>query len=149
MRLAVIDTNVVVSGVLAGEGPSPNGRIVDAMASGRLRHALSEALLAEYRRVLLRPAIARRHGLSASEVDGLLEDLVMNAVIVAPPAPGEPRSSSAGAARRPVVPGDERVIALLEAVPGAILVTGDLRLRDAVTPRWGAVSPADFAAPLD
>lgn len=89
MLMAVIDTNVVVSGVLAGTGPSPNARNLDAMGAVRLHFALSEALLVEYRRVLLRPAIARRHGLTEVEIDQLLESLVVNALLREAPIRGE------------------------------------------------------------
>lgn len=146
MLLAVIDTNVVVSGVLAGVGSSPNARILDAMMAGRFRFVLSEALLAEYRQVLLRPGIALRHGLSENEIDHLLEDLVVNAILREAPATGESRPS----VRReyPSVPGDEHVIALLGAVTDAVLVTGDLRLREVVASWRSAASPAEFAAGL-
>lgn len=144
MVLAVIDTNVIVSGVLAGAGPSPNGRILDAMVAGRLRFVLSDALLAEYRQVLLRPAIARRHGLTEVEIDHLLEDLVVNALFREAPAVGE-EDAPVGGVDQPV-PGDEHVVALLSVVPGAVLVTGDLRLREAVAPRHPAATPAEFAA---
>lgn len=144
--LAVVDTNVVVSGVLAGAGPSPNGRILDAMAAGRLRFVLSEALLAEYRQVLLRPAIARRHGLTEVDVDHLLEGLVVNALFREPPARGEGDPPAGDI--DPPVPGDEHVVSLLGVVPGAVLVTGDRRLREAVASRYSAVTPAEFAAGL-
>lgn len=147
MLLAVIDTNVVVSGVLAGAGASPNGRILDAMAAGRLRFVLSNILLAEYRQVLLRPAIARRHGLTEAEVDQLLEGLVVNALFREPPARGEGDPPAGGI--DPRVPGDEHVVALLSLVPGAVLVTGDLRLREAVAFRYAVATPAEFAASLE
>ncbi len=146
MLLVVIDTNVVVSGVLAGAGPSPNGRLLDAMAAGRLRFVLADVLLAEYRQVLLRPAIARRHGLTEVEVDHLLEDLVVNALFREPAAWGQGDPPAGGI--DPLVPGDEHVVALLSAVPEAVLVTGDLRLREAVAARYSAASPAEFAAAL-
>lgn len=154
MLLAIIDTNVVVSGMLVGVGPSPNRRIVDAMLAGELRFVLSEALLAEYRRVLLRPAIVQRHGLPEAEVDCVLEDLVVDAIVREPPAPGEggfAAGDGAIGARGDAdidAAGDEHVIALLVEVPGAVLVTGDLRLRRAVASRCEAVSPADFAGGL-
>jgi predicted nucleic acid-binding protein len=81
IALAVVDTNVVVSGVLARDGDSPTGRILDAMLIGDLHIVLSEELLAEYRAVLLRPAIVDRHGLSEAEVDVVLEGVVVNAVL--------------------------------------------------------------------
>jgi len=66
-RFAVIDSNVVVSGLLSGGGFSPTGRILDRMLTGAFPFLLSEELLAEYREVLLRPTIARRHGLTEAE----------------------------------------------------------------------------------
>jgi len=144
--LAVIDTNVVVSGVLAGAGASPNGRILDAMAAGRLRFVLSEVLLAEYRQVLLRPAIARRHGLTEVEVDHVLESLVVNALFREPPAIGQRDAPTGGI--DPLVPGDEHLVALLSVAPGAVLVTGDIRLREAVASRYTVATPAEFAVGL-
>ena len=76
MLVAVVDTNVFVSGVLAGAGPSPTGRILDAMAVVPLHFVLSDLVLAEYRQVLLRPAVAQRHRLTEVELDQLLEGLV-------------------------------------------------------------------------
>lgn len=58
----VVDTSVLVSAVLSGDGPP--ARILAQMLSERMRYALSVALLAEYRCVLLRPRIRSRHGLS-------------------------------------------------------------------------------------
>ena len=59
MLVAVVDTNVLVGGVLAGAGPSPNGRILDAMAAESLHFVLSDLLLAECRQVLLRHSVIR------------------------------------------------------------------------------------------
>ncbi len=99
MLQAVVDTNMVVSGVLAGGAGSPTGRIVDALLSGRLRFVLSEALLAEYRRVLLRPAIAWRHGLNEGEIDRLLEGLVVNAMAACCPVASPAELASMAATR--------------------------------------------------
>jgi predicted nucleic acid-binding protein len=137
--LALVDTNVVVSGVLAGVDTSPTRGILDAMLAGTVRFVLSEALLTEYRDVLLRPSIRDRHQLTESDVDAILEELVLNACLQEPPA-GEPPS--------PVVRGDEHVLALLTASPQAVLVTGDLRLREAVASWREALTPAEFAASL-
>ncbi len=115
------------------------------MAAGRLRFVLSGALLAEYRRVLLRPAIAARHGLSEEEVDRLLEGLVVDAMFREPSADpvGDPPADGIDPPA-----GDEHVVALLRVVPGAVLVTGDLRLREAVAARFAVSTPAEFAAGL-
>jgi predicted nucleic acid-binding protein len=137
MRLAVIDTNVVISGVLAGRAESPPRLTVAAMLRGRLRFVVSEALLVEYRRVLLLPKIALRHGLAETEVDGFLAGLVVNACIRDAP----PRMEGDLGAR-----GDEHIVTLLRAVPGAVLVTGDRRLAEEVKPWCPVFTPAEFAA---
>ena len=70
--IALVDTKVIVSGLLAAADDSPTARILDAMAVGTLHFILSDELLAEYRAVLLRPAVATRHGLTEAEVDAVL-----------------------------------------------------------------------------
>ncbi|MHB8708742.1 MAG: PIN domain-containing protein [Desulfuromonadales bacterium] len=117
--LVVVDTNVVVAALLTADAASPPARILDGMLGGNFLYLLSPALLAEYRRVLLRPAIRHRHGLNAEEVDLLLEELVAGAVWREPsgglPAPD---------------PGDDHLWALAGCHPGACLVTGDRLLLD-------------------
>ncbi len=71
-RLTVIDTNVVVSGLITGQTDSPPARIVDAMLRGDFPFLLSLDLLAEYRNVLLRPKIKKVHRLSEEEVDSII-----------------------------------------------------------------------------
>ena len=76
----VVDTNVIVSG-LVGAGPnSPPARILKAMLEGELLYLMSGALLAEYSTVLRRPRIARLHGLSDDQLDRLLTEWTANAV---------------------------------------------------------------------
>lgn len=50
---AVLDTNVMVSGLLSPYGPP--GRIVDALLGRRLKIAYDDRILFEYRSVLMRP----------------------------------------------------------------------------------------------
>jgi predicted nucleic acid-binding protein len=150
MLVALVDTNVVVSGVLSGDGESATGSILDAMLAGTLRFVLSETLLAEYRRVLLRAAIAERHRLAESEVDAILEELVVNAGLRESPPLGEVamvrQGGSAPVSSGALVPGDEHVLALLAVSPEAVLVTGDRRLREAVASWREALAPAEFVA---
>lgn len=119
MRLAVVDTNVVVAGLLTSDPGAPTSRIVDSMLSGELRFAVSIDLLAEYREVLLRPRIQGRHGLSTEEVDAVLEAIARNAVVA---TPGRSIDSSPD-------PGDQHLWDLLDGFPAAVLVTGDELLR--------------------
>ncbi|MEO8431676.1 MAG: putative toxin-antitoxin system toxin component, PIN family [Acidobacteriota bacterium] len=119
VRPAVIDTNVLVSGLLTRLAASPTVRIVDAMLAARFRYALSIDLLAEYRSVLLRPRIRSRHGLSEAEVDGILVDIAANGFLM--DVEVEPTA-------RDRQPGDEHLWRWMRAVPIAVLVTGDKRL---------------------
>ncbi len=122
-RLFVVDTNVVVAGLLTVDPAAPTARILDAMLSGGLRYLLSEALLAEYRQVLLRPKIAAAHGLAEQEVDEILLRLAANGAVRAPAEVlGGPR-------------GDQHLFALLESDPGALLVSGDAAVLRHAGPR--------------
>jgi len=111
--LLVVDTNVVVAGLLTNDSGAPTARILDAMLRGEARFLLSEELLAEHRRVLLRPKIAKLHGLTAEEVDEILLRLAANGAVREP----------AAVARGPR--GDGHLFALLEGEPEAWLVSGD------------------------
>ena len=55
MRLWVIDTNVVVSGLLNPHGPS--ARVLDAVLDGRVKLVYDARILAEHRGVLHRPRL--------------------------------------------------------------------------------------------
>jgi predicted nucleic acid-binding protein len=142
-RWAIVDTNVVVSGVISDRPGSPPQRIVDAMLSDRLRFLVSEELVFEYRRALLFPRIVARHGLPEAGVDVLLEDLLLNAGIRDAPV------AAVGEVNGPGISGDEHVVALLRAQPGAMLITGDGRLADAIGGWCQVLTPAEFAATLD
>ena len=133
-RVAVVDTNVVVSGLLTSGIDIPTSRILDSMLSGALRFALSIELLAEYRSVLLRTKIRSRHGLDEAQIDTILTAVAENAVIC---EPADPPSY-------PPDHGDLHLWALLAARPGAILVTGDQALVDN-PPDWASVvTPRTF-----
>lgn len=114
---AVIDTNIVVAGLLTAEAGSPTVRILDGMRQGAFPFLLSTALLAEYREVLLRAKIRKVHGLSEREIDLLLTEIATHAIV------REPEAAS-GAPD----PKDNHLWALALSVPGSALVTGDLTL---------------------
>jgi predicted nucleic acid-binding protein len=120
----------VVSGVLTSAPGSSAGRILDAMLSGSFPFLLSIALLAEYREVLLRPRIQRRHGLTEEELDVILTQITSNGIVrEAPPVP-----------ERAPDPKDNHLWELLATHPGAVLVTAD-RLLHQRPPSFGAVLP--------
>ena len=115
---AVIDTNVLVAGLLTAVPSSPTARILDGMLTGQFRFLLSDELLFGYRDVLLRPNITRRHQLSQAEVDVLLTEIAANGVVL------EVESPATGRGRKE----DDHLRQILAAEPSAFLVTGDLKL---------------------
>jgi len=114
---AVIDTNVVVAGLLTHQTEAPTARILDGMLAAAFPYVVSTALLAEYRDVLTRANLRRLHGLSVAEVEILVVELAQHAIVLQPvtamPAPD---------------PGDQHLWELLAARDDLILVTGDKRL---------------------
>jgi uncharacterized protein len=134
---AVIDTNVVVAGLLTGDSDSPTMRIVDGMCRGVFPFLLSTALLAEYREVLLRKKIRSLHGLSEREVDSLLTVVAANAIVREP-------ASQAGAPDA----NDAHVWSLVQSEPDCLLVTGDHALIEHPPPRSAVLSPRQFAEQL-
>ncbi len=126
----VIDTNVVVAGLITRSADSPVAKILDAMLSGGLIYLLSPELLVEYRAVLLRPRLIRLHGLHEDEIDTLLTELTANA-IWREPVPGTEAPDR----------GDDHLWALLSTHDGSALITGD-RLRLDHPPSGGStISP--------
>lgn len=130
-----VDTNVVVAGLLTGNDASPVARVLDGMLAGSFPFVVSEALLAEYRTVLLRPAIRKLHALTVAEVEIILTDIAQNAIVLAPvaspPAPD---------------PGDQLLWDLLGADPRLLLVTGDKPLLQDVAMQGRILSARDFVA---
>src|SRR5437763_817066 len=80
----VIDTNVVVSGLLTENEQAPTRTILDGMLAGTIAYLLSVELLAEYREVLLRPRIRKLHGLDTEAIDELLIEIAANGVVIEP-----------------------------------------------------------------
>ncbi len=133
-RFVVIDTNVVVAGLLTGDPDSPTARVLDGMLHGAFRFLLSVDLLAEYRKVLLRPRIAERHGLDEAQVDEVLTRIASLGLLRSPAAPE----------RKGPDPGDDHLWALLDCEQGTVLVTGDKPLLDSPPADASVVSPRDF-----
>ena len=121
--LVVVDTNVVVAGLLTSDSTSPVSRILDGMLAGAFSFVVSEPLLAEYHAVLVRPKLQVLHGLALAEVESILTDLALNAMVLNPLTKLAPPAPDAG---------DQLLWDLLAARPGLVLVTGDkLLLEDA------------------
>jgi putative PIN family toxin of toxin-antitoxin system len=139
MQLFVIDTNVVVAGLITTNSQAPTACILDAMLSGQLIYLLSPALLSEYRAVLLRPKLCRLHGLTEVEVDHLLSTLVANALWREPPD---------DAIHTAPDPGDSHLWALLALDNRCCLVTGDQLLLQQPRPGSQILTPADCLSML-
>ena len=135
--LAVVDTNVVVSGVLTAASASPTATILDGMLAGRFRFLLSVELIAEYREVLLRPKIRARHRLSESEGDVRLKEIAVNGVVL------DVEPAAAGRRKR-----DDHIRSLFSAAPSAVLVTGDQELVDEMEKKARVLTPRAFAENL-
>jgi len=133
-RAAIIDTNVVVAGLITGDDGAPTARILDGMISGRFSFVLSVALLAEYRDVLLRDRIRAAHGLGNDEIDAILTTIASNAIIRDPPIKAGSAPDS----------GDQHLWDLLASTPDAILVTGDRALMGKASDSIRVVSPREF-----
>lgn len=113
----IIDTNVVVAGLLSSQAEAPTARILDGMLAAEFAYVVSSQLLAEYRDVLCRPRLRKRHGLSADEIETVLTELAMHAIVLAvAPAPPAPD------------PGDQHLWGLLAVRDDLMLITGDTRL---------------------
>lgn len=134
----IIDTNVVVAGLLTSQSDSPVARILDGMLGAAFAFVLSEALLAEYRAVLVRPKLRKLHGLSEPEIDLILMDIARHAIVLAPVrTAATPKAPDAG---------DQFLWDLLADRADLVLVTGDkLLLRDEAM-RERVISPKTFVA---
>ena len=86
LRGCIVDTNVVVSGLISADPNTPPARILDAMLDGGIIYLMSGDLLDEYSNVLRRPSLVRLHGRTDDQIDRLLIDLVANALWRDPPA---------------------------------------------------------------
>ena len=125
-KIFIVDTNVVVSGLISSDSNSPPAQILDAMLEGAFPYVMSTALFNEYSSVLRRSAVVRQHELTEPEMALFLTNLTVNAIwhdpVISNMAPDL---------------GDNHIWALLESQPHAQLITGDKLLIE--NPPVGAV----------
>jgi putative PIN family toxin of toxin-antitoxin system len=128
----VLDTNVLVSGLISSQGPPR--QIVDAWLEGRFTLVTSLYLVEEVAHVLTHPGIAERVRLGEPEVDAVLAALLSQAEM----APGE--LELPGVTRDPK---DDAVVACavegeadyIVSGDGDLLVLGEYAGIEVVTPR--------------
>ena len=137
----IIDTNVVVAGLLTAHTDSPVARILDGMLSATFAFVVSEALLAEYRTVLLRPKLCKLHGLSEPEVDTILTDIARHGIVLTP-------SSGPNMTPNAPDPGDQFLWELLNTRADLVLVTGDKLLLADLAMQQRVILPQAFIAQL-
>ena len=129
----IVDTNVVVAGLLTARADSPVARVLDGMLSSAFPFVVSEALLAEYRTILRRPSLRKAHGLAPNELDIILVALAQHGIVLAPvPALRAPE------------PGDQHLWELLAAREELVLITGDKLLQRDRAMSSRILSPATF-----
>lgn len=132
-RAVIVDTNVVASGLLTGNPTSPVARILDGMLAAAFPFVVSEALLAEYRAVLMRPKLRALHGLTVPEIDALLTEIAQHAIVL---LPGVGRPAPDG--------GDQLLWDLLATRDDLLLVTGDKALQRDTAMQTRVMSPQAF-----
>ena len=131
--VCIVDTNIVVSGLIGADRNSPPARIVNAMLDGTLLYLMSGDLLDEYSSVLRRTALVRLHRCTDDEIDRVLACLVANAMWREPAVDGDAPDS-----------GDDHWWALLATFPQAFLITGDGLLLDNPPSNAAVISARDL-----
>jgi putative PIN family toxin of toxin-antitoxin system len=135
-RIFIVDTNVLVAGLITNDPASPTAMVLNAMLDGRLIYLLSGDLLLEYQNVLMRPRLSELHGLQEAEMDQLLTEIAANAIWRDPPPDKHHLSPDIG---------DTHLWELLASEPSAVLITGDQLLIEKPRPRSSVINPATWA----
>lgn len=131
---AVLDANVLISAILSPRGTP--ARLLVAWQAGTFDLVVSPLLLAEVRRALAYPKLARL--VPAVDADSFVEWLGRVAELAPDPAGPPPVRSED--------PGDDYLVALA-AAERAMLVSGDAHLTS-LAPRVPVRTPAEFLADL-
>lgn len=105
----VLDTNVIVSGLISPLGPP--GRIVDALLARKLLIAVDDRILQEYREVLVR----RKFRFDHDKIHAFLGIMPFQVRVTALPVKGMQATD----------PADTKFLEVAAAGDGSILVTGN------------------------
>lgn len=130
----VLDTNVLLSGI--AYPASVPGKILTAWRHGSVDVLLSAYILDELQRVL--PRLANRHGLTAAEIDDLVDALSIQAEVIEPLPGVEPDLRDIN--DQPVL---GTLLAAIKTSGADYLVAGDKDLL-AMAERYPIVTPAKF-----
>ena len=130
----IVDTNVLIGQWMTDLVAREPMHILDGMRGGLLRFAACDVLLAEYREVLLRPKLRRRHLQADESVDAFVAQITAGAIhIETQPGPKAPD------------PGDQMLWDLLASRDDLQLVTGDRLLLKNSRMRGRVLTPEAFA----
>ncbi|GAB5606370.1 putative toxin-antitoxin system toxin component, PIN family [Sideroxyarcus sp. TK5] len=132
----VLDTNVLLSGI--AYPASVPGKIMSAWRHGSIEVLLSVYILDELRRVL--PRLTNRHGLTAVEIEDLVDVLSLQAEVIEPLPSSEPDLRDAD--DQPVL---GTLLAALKTSDVDYLITGDKDLL-VMGERYPILTPASFWA---
>lgn len=120
MLRVVIDTNVIVSGILSRQGAT--AEILNAWRERRFLLLSSPAIVAEIRAVLRYPRIHRKYPLTDAEIDQVISLIEHDALLV----PGSADLAGSVAAD----PKDEMFLACALDDQAEVIVSGDHHLLD-------------------
>lgn len=132
MLRAVLDTNVLVAGLLSPRGAP--AETLDRWRSGEFDLVVSDSLLEELARTLAYERIASR--LEPGEAELFVAGLREHAIVFEDPPPQD--GLVAGD------PGDDYLVALARAAGAHVLVSGDSHLLSLTKPRPPVVTPRTF-----
>jgi hypothetical protein len=116
---AVLDTNVVVSAYLVPTGKP--ARIISLAREDKLDICLSEEILEEIRRTLLRPKLQRIHKAGTQEIDRFLQAFAEITILVSGTTEVEPVEDD---------PDDTKILACAVESKADFIVSGDHHLTD-------------------
>lgn len=119
MVRAVLDTNVVVSAYLVTTGKP--ARIISLAREDKLDICLSEEILEEIRRTLLRPKLQRIHKAGMQEIDRFLKAFAEITILVPGTTEVEPVEDD---------PDDTKILACAVESKADFIVSGDHHLTD-------------------
>lgn len=137
MLRAVIDVNVLVSGLLRPGSASPPARIRHALTTGTIRAVASPDLVSELDEVLHRRKLARY--LSTADADRAIAEFRRTAEMHYPEEAPIPISRDRN---------DDYLVALTRYAKADLLVTGDADLLELSDPGIRILTPTDLIAEL-
>ena len=130
----VIDTNIFISTVLKPE--STPAQVVKIIKQGKITLLISHDILSEFKRVLLYPAIVKRHGLNQKQISQALKEISQGAIFT-------PGVIKVNAVKKD--PTDNKFIACALEGQADFIISGDHHLTDLKTyQKIKIVNPFDF-----